>query len=489
VPLGYDSAGGSVRIPPLVLSRLSRGGKTTVLYLLFEKLKQHGYAPIYITFNGGFQRLVDETDAEAILRLIGVQFINVPQGRQANSLELKFNRDQVLEALTKTANGLPVVLLVDELNSLRKPLDVTGACLLREEFLDKKDRYLVFSTHEPMNVDAVSIDNHIGTVSDPTSQRGFIPLQMPFSTDVRAYHAMFGDASIYPTPVQVAIYGGIPSLLYSSLTASTVNVKPRSRCLSHFSNNEVNPAIRKILCNEFVEEFFTGDRSHANVRRLDIFSSVDNNDKSHWPLCFVAPILEILSAHPIAKHIGKLIEQDLTVFAERTETGLDWEIIVQVAILLRCFGPPGELTLPFFGLVFVLDAGYATIPASVETLEQAYQHITSFMRDVPTGKVVYFTPQFAKFPDYDGILAYKATEEVVRLAGTQVKLSRGTPKHDVPTWMESAFLIRGNAPNSPYGIGKWVYMDKQEMLQLLGNSLAPLYPNSWPEMPDSTEYF
>jgi hypothetical protein len=104
------------------------------------------------------------------------------------------------------------------------------------------------------------------------------------------------------------------------------------------------------------------------------------HDKSLWPLCYVAPILEILSARPIAKHIGKLIEQDLTVFAERTETGFDWEIIVQVAILLRCFGPPGELTLPFFGSVFgsvfVSDSGYATIPASIETLEQAYQYIT-----------------------------------------------------------------------------------------------------------------
>ena len=241
--LGYDSAGGSVRIPPLVLSRLSRGGKTTVLHLLFGELKRRGYAPIFISFSGGFQRLVDETDADAILRLIGVQFINVPQGRQA---ALKFNQDQVLQALTKTANGLPVVLLVDELNSLRKPLDLNGACLLREEFLDKEDRYLVFATHEPMNVD---IDNRRGFIS--------LPVQMPFSTDVAAYHAMFDDASIVPTPAQVAIYGGIPSLLYSSLTASAVNVKARGRCLYYFSNNEVDSAIREILCNESVKVFFT----------------------------------------------------------------------------------------------------------------------------------------------------------------------------------------------------------------------------------------
>jgi len=52
-----DDEGGSIRVPPLVLSRLGRGGKTTMLHVLFNQLKASGkYAPIYISFNGGFHR-------------------------------------------------------------------------------------------------------------------------------------------------------------------------------------------------------------------------------------------------------------------------------------------------------------------------------------------------------------------------------------------------------------------------------------------------
>ena len=54
----------STRIPPLVFSRLARGGKTTLLRLLFDELKhdeKKRYAPIIIDFNGDFERRKDES--------------------------------------------------------------------------------------------------------------------------------------------------------------------------------------------------------------------------------------------------------------------------------------------------------------------------------------------------------------------------------------------------------------------------------------------
>jgi hypothetical protein len=127
-----------------------------MLHLLFNELKASGkYAPIYISFSGAFQRFPNEFYAEAILRLIAVQFIDLPEGQRAARDRFQFNPTQVLEHKARSSNGREVVLLIDELNSLRKPLDWTGAALLREEFLDKRGRYVVFSTHSPMNVDTV----------------------------------------------------------------------------------------------------------------------------------------------------------------------------------------------------------------------------------------------------------------------------------------------------------------------------------------------
>ena len=45
---------GETRVPPLVFSRLARGSKTTFLRLVFDRLKQEGFAPIFINCNGSF---------------------------------------------------------------------------------------------------------------------------------------------------------------------------------------------------------------------------------------------------------------------------------------------------------------------------------------------------------------------------------------------------------------------------------------------------
>ena len=478
LPLFSTSVGAAFRVPPLVLSRLSRGGKTVLLHLLFKRLKELNYAPVYISFNGGFERIPGETDGDAILRLIAIQFIS-PLGQEAENHYFKFDAAQVLDCLTTTANGRPVVLLIDELNSLAKPLDNFAAELLRREFLDKKGRYLVFSTHIPMDLDT-TIDKLLGKVSIKSSPRGYIPLNMPFSKNASAYRQMFDDESIVPTPLQVALFGGIPSLLYSTMKGSQ---PPDMRVSTDLSQNPVESADKEQTCNEFVQEFFSGIRANKLVRRFDKYSTIDKYDHSNWALCFVLPILRKLSSKSLASSISKLVDNELPVYSSRTQTGLDWETIVHVAILLRCFCFPAWIELPLFASakVYVEDARSVVLPNDCATLDDANTFIKKYFETATVGTVVFFTPQFARFPDYDGILAYKAAEESIRVAGTQVKSKNKYPKNKVPDWMESAHLIRGDAPQSSGGKGKWRYMSKEEMLKLLGNSLAPLYPSSWPE--------
>ena len=47
---------GDNRVPPLVVSRLARGGKSPFLRVLFHLLEGQGYVPIVINFNGPFAR-------------------------------------------------------------------------------------------------------------------------------------------------------------------------------------------------------------------------------------------------------------------------------------------------------------------------------------------------------------------------------------------------------------------------------------------------
>lgn len=384
-----------------------------------------------------------------------------------------------------------MVLLIDELNALRKPLDVHGALLLRRDFLDAYGRYVVFSSHVPMGLDD-TIDTLLGTINTPPSSRGFIPLSMPFTTNVTVLRSMFGDqSSIVPTPVQVALYGGIPSLLYCALTG--LGISPRTRFEMEIGNHPIPEEAKPQLLLNFVDEILCGRQKYADVRRFDLFSSLDEMGNISWPLCFMSPILGTLS-HKLdapARRISCLAD-DLSAYASKNQTGLDWEVMMQIAILLRCIICPRSGILPFFGGCEVLVVTCATIPAEFITSHDAYRFIAHLVNGLAPGTLLYLSPQCAKFPDYDGFLVFKAAAAAgtFRVVGIQVKLSRGSPKHlPVPGWIEAAVLLRGNAPERAHLSDKWTYWNRDQMVELLGVSLGSLYPRSWPEQPEVDDFF
>ena len=105
-------------------------------------------------------------------KMMLMSLFSLPVEAQPHSYNFRFTSRAVLQHITASADGRTVVLLIDELNSLRSPADRFGADLLRTEFLEKTGRYLVFSTHVPMNLD-VSVDDLTGTGSSPATFRGF----------------------------------------------------------------------------------------------------------------------------------------------------------------------------------------------------------------------------------------------------------------------------------------------------------------------------
>ena len=86
---------------------------------------------------------------------------------------------------------------------------------------------------------------------------------------------------------------------------------------------------------------------------------------------------------------------------------------------------------------------------------------------------------------FDGYLALKALDGTFRTVAIQMKAGEageGTWNKTavVPDWIESAHLIRGLAPSISTISGKWVVHSEKEIKELLGKSMAPLYPNAWP---------
>jgi len=152
---------------------------------------------------------------------------------------------------------------------------------------------------------------------------------------------------------------------------------------------------------------------------------------------------------------------------------------VQIAIALQCIASPAKLAerLLFSGVV-VTTSSYATIPGEC-TLDLAQEFITRLLDKVANGTLLLLTPQSAKFPDFDSLIACKNSDGIACVAGIQVKQGDRYPKNSstVKPWMSFGFLVRGNAAASSSGKDKWKYLSKSDLKGLLGYSLAGLYPD------------
>ena len=322
------ASSGDYRVPPLLIfSRLARGGKSTFLRLLFDALKTDGFAPIIITFNGPFVRRTGESNCDAILRLIAIQLL--PDA--VNKLNVVCDQDYLFDYISSHCDGKNIVLLIDELNALSVPLDADAAAMLKNYFLDRVGYYLVFTTHVHLDLDLMA------NVNAQVSSRGFKTVHLPISINTTELGTMSDDCKSL-TPVEVAFFGGIPSLIFS--VKSLHEMSPEER----FDQQPIDIATLDYedVVSHFLDEVFSGIRKsrESKFRKFDMFSSVmmdeRNDTKIIWPLCYIACICKLSGGkYGIFRRLHLLIQVHFSAYMLKTESGLDWEIIVQVAIVLR----------------------------------------------------------------------------------------------------------------------------------------------------------
>jgi len=257
----------------------------------------------------------------------------------------------------------------------------------------------------------------------------------------------------------------------------------------------------------FVGELISGDAAAANValRQFDKFSTSPAPGKIRWPLCYVERILYSVqtlwsspSVVPEALHGIRSSINELKQDARRTETGLDWEAIVAIGLTLSCLGVQYGLhqgraasVIPNFVEAFVGNRNVEHVlvrpmPQDVNDIILCRDWVSQQFEQLAGGRkptLGLFIPQYAKFPIFDSFLAYSSPEDSVELVGIQMKLGRAYPDHDVPEGVQAGVLIRGCAPGRVNGTTRrgWTYLDRASILRLLGYSLEPLYPSSWPK--------
>ena len=502
----------TLRVPPLLIARLFRGGKTTLLKAVFTRLSESSRdtLPIIITLNDGFGLRNDESLMDGVLRTIACQFVRM----ERNETPITFKCDSVTSLLNyiDSLGYSRVVLIVDELNRFGLPVDPELSTFLKVNFLDKKNYYLVFSSHQPLDIEAVRMTASQLYLQSAIQQPGgsgrsvVLPSHLPQTCNLSELRLMPDCNAL--TQCEVSLYGGIPSLMYVAKHFNLLE-SPRNRFFRYLNENN-NYAARKLTEHKqhflmaFLRELRTGssyikpgEDDYPQV--LDCFASHFKQEEQQiwyksWPLCYIECILGWFGIYVITS-----VTQALIQYASEVDSGKDWECVIVAGVYISCLDAihsPVVDGIQQCGPFNIADRGisgvtYATLPGdnhnAIRTIAQAVAYFHGLQ--MPDRHVLLATPCYAKFPDYDGFLCYGQPDGAPpTIVGFQCKKTRSYPKHPVPPEISRAVLLRGSAPLSNGYKQKWEYYGEERVREVLGWSLRHLFTADWGDAPSSDSF-
>jgi hypothetical protein len=151
---GFDQSDStSSRVAPIGLVRFARGGKSRALHEIEQYFRNHhkDITVIFVSFNDVSSLVAEERadPVEALCRRICFWFLK----DRTNSNDFGAQFDEILQCkvdckavLQYLGNG-PCILLIDELNQFVKAETRALAEFLKTNFLVRKGRFFVFSSH------------------------------------------------------------------------------------------------------------------------------------------------------------------------------------------------------------------------------------------------------------------------------------------------------------------------------------------------------
>lgn len=466
------------RVPPVVLSRLARGGKTTTLSCVVDALQERtSLKTITISFNGqgeaAFQRRQGESQSQAILRLIAAQLVEC---QPAEAKRLVVDRTYLDDYL-----GNNIVLVVDELNRLTQgePPDGEAAALLREMFLDKAGRYLVYSTHVPITVDTAQMS--FGSATKDPSDRGIITVNMSLASSVEQLQALPDCSAL--TAYRAAWFGYIPSLV---LTATTEERLTGATPARRFRDTVRRPQQEEQLplLKLFVAQLLSGEREETLNHYFGAFSSIGADGRVSYPLCYVQEILRILCPDSReVRHMLSILEK-LQVSTEQEGTGMDMECTVQMAIVLRCLRAHWHGTDSPFDIVppnVTPDLIFVRIPARLRNLAAAKSFIDLEINKYSKPTLLYIDSASQRFEGVEGLVVYTNGANNITRFGFQSKAGDDKCVKEIsPDLLDCSYLVRGRVkaarPQPSKQKKGWNYMTVAEVVTLIGTSLQLAMP-------------
>ena len=512
-----DPLDGSVPKMPIIFSRSERGGKTSTLLAVFDRLQgaQLGVDRVrvmLISFKGsdGFVRREGETQKQAILRVIAQQLVEGTEDELDRLLVDEY-------ALDKYIGERPFVLLVDHIDVISpyEPLNNEAAYTLRTMFV-RKNRHLVMSTLIPMGIETCA-----------WNIRSYNSIPLPLSTNLMELRAMSSECSTL-TPLEVAMHSGISSLIYS--------VKAQGfDCDKQYRDSGISSAMSALsdgdamyISSDIIKDFLTGEAPLeapygiqpyvCQIHRQAYHFAFSTAEKVYiWPLCYMQRILADLRVGEPSRDGHLALQALIERLTKRTSTGQrgkEWELVLQIGILLNCIGATISggvsypLAYPYFNKLHVSGSPkprYLELPPDIATLDGAWSYLSDKLSKNREAMFTLVVPTHVDFPMYDMLLVYtrgfttplapkwgpstdggKLSGYNVFVAGIQARARPGGSSQPIPAFVNSGSYIayghsHDKASVTPPSPG-WVCLSEEEVRRLLGFSLAPLRYIDWTDV-------
>ncbi|CAE7780357.1 unnamed protein product [Symbiodinium necroappetens] len=461
------------RIPPACAIRCARGGKTTFLIRLFQRLKQDQSdrelpIPIWVTFNGSTRvlRQKQESSMDWLCRTVAHAIAHAKLKEQLANGSMSCSEDNLAQFFAKQES---YVLLIDELNLLLTGEDSEAdgrvANFLKNHFLKGKGQYLVFTSH------IQATQRNLCAYMESPSSRPVQLIQLSLARTMEELISMH-DTCQGLTPTLATFFGRIPSMVWCAISSERT-----------VWSNAVDTIIErarkkpKALIGAFLQEVLRGKR-HPDLEEYMALTDIGDGGVVKWLPCYMAAFLS--RCGPPYEKLGEWLQglQQATAGA-----GKGWEMTVAVAFGLRyLWAQQGHLHEFAVGgddsvkLIELKDARFDArdMQSATEAISLPKpEHRPSLQLVMPSHACFQKVDLFALRTEVDG------SRKVVM--ASQQKEGRHAVDTEAPAVEGKALWMRGQAGQERTSHG-WYQPSSERINEFLGPSLQSASPAAWLDM-------
>lgn len=401
-------------------------------------------------------------------------------------LKVKVSKETIIAWLDNT----PCVLLIDELNNLTEMGNAGSAAgqemadFLKSEFLSRRNRYFVFSSH------VISTVGKLMMFMDSNSNRAVMLHQLPLIPSLAAVNEAF---NYHELTDRVALYcGKIPALIFEHKKGTPPNAR-RNGAIDEWINGGSDVRVISLL-----RTMFNGIDSDVPPGLLQFMDTAIEGETMlvKWiPMHMIGILTRIRQksslSHDLRGHIGKILNLFEKFKTAKTQSGEAWESLFVILLLVRVLtGTPDTLIPGFDELLDVCNVTYDAPFGSRHDVNSC-TNVADFLECIPktidkmTTCVAIYVPSHSKFKTYDAFVVVWKKGKRNHIIGYQLKEGKNIPEHLSPNSVDDSFLIRGDPGQASSSKGCWQIASQGDIVKFFGVSGSDWTPARWKEL--STE--